>query len=62
MGQGGALERLQASSEAIQPGQGVKKPKKSHVRNVPEGVAVNPMAPVPKKRTRRKIDVSFTPF
>jgi hypothetical protein len=57
-GQGGALERLQASSDAIH-GPGIKKPKKAQV---PDGVAINPMAPVPKKRTRRQVDVSFISF
>jgi hypothetical protein len=61
-GQGGALERLQASSEAIQPGQGVKKPKKTRVQGIPEDIVANPIAPVPKTRTRRKVDVNFMPL
>ena len=57
-GQGGALERMQADSDAIHAGQSTRKRKRTHVQNIPESAVANPMAPVPAKRTRqRKADV-----
>jgi hypothetical protein len=47
---------MQASSEAIQSTNGVKK-KKRQPRNIPEDISTNPMAPAPSKRGRRKADV-----
>lgn len=59
-GQGGELQQKQSVSEAVQPYQGLPKQKKSHVQDVPNDVVINPMAPMPPKRSKRsKADVSF---
>ena len=51
-GQGGALKQMQATSEAVQSTNGVKKMKRQ-VQNIPDDIAANPMAPTPKKPGRR---------
>ncbi|KAH9965580.1 hypothetical protein BJV74DRAFT_799607 [Russula compacta] len=48
-GRGGELQQKQTSSEAVQPGQGLLKKKKSHVQDIPNSILVNPMAPAPLK-------------
>jgi hypothetical protein len=65
IGQGGALQQLEATSEAVQSTKAFKKAK-TQVQNIPDNIPTNPMAPAPKKPIRRygKADASvrFTIF
>lgn len=62
-GQGGALKQMQATSEAVQSTNGLKK-MKSQVQNIPDNIPINPMAPAAKKPVRRygKANVCSTFF